>query len=69
MNWIKACFQQKMKRIHNPPCTYEEFIDELKRRFKDLKAVLETDHRHKIQLSYVDSEGDLIEVDDTNDLL
>ena len=34
-----------------------------------MKAALEKDHRQHIQLSYVDSEGDLIEVEDTNDLL
>jgi len=22
-NWIKACYQHKMKRIHNPPNNYE----------------------------------------------
>lgn len=41
--WIKAHYNGKLKRIHNPPKNLDELIEILKRRFQDLREKLEHD--------------------------
>ncbi len=68
-NWAKACYQHKMKRIRSPPNTYEELIEALKVRFQDLRELLDSDKQRRVQLSYLDKGGELMEIEDSSDLV
>lgn len=68
-SWIKACFNGKLKRIHNPPKNREELIEILKRRFQDLREKLEKAPEMGLSIRYIDQEGENIEVETSNDLI
>lgn len=53
--WIKATYNDKVKRIHNPPKNYQELIETLLRRFHDLRVETSKDPENiEVLLSYHD---------------
>ncbi len=64
---MKAQYQERTKRIFNPPYEFDPFVDVLRQRFKDLDAKMQSGST-QIHLNYLDNEGDKIEVEDSNDL-
>lgn len=68
--WLKAIYQNKVKRVHNPPKNYDELVQTLIRRFRDLRERCEKDPEHlALALKYQDDEGELVEVENSGDLI
>ena len=66
--WIKVSYNNKLKRIFNPPKNLPELIDVLKKRFPDIEQEM-TQPNAYVALSYMDNDGDLIDVEDSRELL
>jgi hypothetical protein len=67
--WIKATYNNRTKRINNPPKNLQELHEIIRLRFKDLDDKLKKDNSLGIAIEYIDDEGERILVDDSRELI
>ena len=68
-DWVKVVYKNRVKRIYNPPKLMSDLFSIIKSRFKNIEREITADKTKDIALSYLDCDGDEINVEDARDLI